>query len=129
MPPLVTMGAGLMCTFGAAPGVLTVLPTNKTMAGNMPAANIMDSIPMVNIPSFAMCISLANPVVAAATAAAMGVLVPSPCIPAVTAPWTPGSPTVLIGNLPSLNMTSQCMCMWGGVITITMPGQMTAMVP
>ncbi len=37
--------------------------------------------PFVSIMPFAMCTSPANPTVAAATAAAMGVLTPMPCIP------------------------------------------------
>ena len=129
MANLVVSGATLMCSFGAAPGTLTVLPVNRTMCSNMPAANIMDYVPMVNIMPFAMCMSPANPTVIAATAAALGVFTPMPCIPATTAPWTPGSPTVLIANMPALNNTSVCMCMWGGVITITVPGQVTTMVP
>jgi len=125
----VVSGAMTMCTFGLAPSTLNVLPTNMTMAGGPPAANIMDFIPMVNIMPFGMCISLANPAVAAATAAALGVLTPMPCIPVTTAPWTPGSPTVLLGNFPALNNTSICMCAWAGVISITFPGQVTVMEP
>lgn len=128
MPQLVTAGAMMMCSFGMAPSALNVLPTNRTMAG-APAATIMDNKPMVNIPPFAMCSSIANPTVASATAAAMGALTPMPCVPATTAPWVPGSPTVLIGNMPALNNTSKCMCMWGGVISITNPGQVTTSVP
>lgn len=127
MPQLVTAGAMMMCTFGMAPSSLVVLPTNKTMA-TTPAANIMDCIPMTNIPPFAMCMSIANPAVASATAAAWGVLTPMPCVP-ITAPWAPGSPVVLIGGMPALNNTSQCMCCWGGVISITYPGQVTTNVP
>jgi hypothetical protein len=125
MAQQVVAGAMMMCSFGAAPGSLIVLPTNKTMCGGPPAANIMDSKPMVNIPTFGMCMSIANPTVAAATAAAMGVLTPMPCIPVTAAPWAPGSPTVMIGNMPALNSTSKCMCSWGGVISITVPGQFT----
>ena len=121
--------AQLMCTFGAAPSVLTVTPMNRTMTGTQPAANIMDHVPMMNIMPFGMCMSLANPEVAAATAAALGVLTPQPCIPATSAPWVPGSPTVMIANQPALNNSSKCMCNWGGVISIVMPGQMTTMVP
>ena len=127
MAQLVTSGAVMMCSFGMAPSALNVLPVNKTLCG-APAANIMDNKPMVNIPPFAMCMSMANPTVASATAAAMGVLTPMPCVPCTAAPWTPGSPTVLLGNMPALNNTSTCMCNWGGVISITFPGQVTTMV-
>ena len=115
----------MMCSFGMAPSSLTVLPANKVMCGGPPAANIMDYKPMVNIMPFGMCMSLANPTVASATAAAMGVLTPMPCIPNTVAPWVPGSPTVMIANMPALNSTSKCMCAWGGVIQITVPGQFT----
>lgn len=129
MPMHVCNGATLMCSFGVAPSVLTVLPINRTLTSNMPAANIMDHIPMVNIMPFGMCITPSNPAVAAATAAAMGVLTPMPCVPVTPAPWVPGSPTVLLGNMPALNNTSTLMCTWGGVITVTVPGQFTEMIP
>jgi len=125
MAQQVVSGAILACTFGVAPSALNVLPTNKTLCGNLPAATIMDMNPLVNIPPFGMCMSPANPTVLAATAAAMGVLTPMPCIPAPVAPWAPGSPTVLIGKLPALNNTCTCNCIWGGVISITSPGQVT----
>ena len=124
----VCMGAMMQCSFGVAPSSLVVLPANCTLTGT-PAANIMDNKPMVNILPFGMCNSPANPTVAAATAAALGVLTPMPCIPATAAPWAPGAPTVLIGNMPALNDSSKLMCNWGGVIQITMPGQFTTMVP
>ena len=123
----VCAGAMMLCSFGVAPSSLVVLPVNRTMTG-APAANIMDNKPMVNIPPFGMCSSPANPMVAAATAAALGVLTPMPCIPVTAAPWAPGSPTVLIGNMPALNNSSKLMCNWGGVIQITVPGQFTTMV-
>ena len=125
----VCMGAMLQCSFGAAPSTLVVLPVNKVLTSNMPAANIMDHIPMLNILPFGVCSSLANPVVAAATAAALGVLTPMPCIPATPAPWIPGSPTVLLGNMPSLQDSSKLMCMWAGVIQVIVPGQFTEMIP
>ena len=122
MSQQVVSGACLMCPFGAAPGTLTVLPVNRVQATS-PAANIMDHVPMLNIGTFGMCSSPANPTVAAATAAKLGVFTPMPCTPATPAPWIPGSPTVLINNLPALNNTSTCQCLWGGVIQITSPGQ------
>ncbi len=124
----VCMGASLMCPFGMAPSVLSVLPVNRTMT-KTPLANIMDNKPFVNILPFGMCSSLANPTVASATAAALGVLTPMPCVPVTTAPWAPGSPTVLIGGQPALNNTSKLICAWGGVIQITNPGTMNIMVP
>ena len=129
MPLQVVNGAMLQCSFGMAPSSLVVLPVHKDMTGGVPAANIMDYVPMTNIMPFGMCQSIANPTVAAATAAALGVLTPMPCIPATSAPWTPGSPTVLIDGQPALNSTSMCMCNWAGVIQITNPGQTTTQIP
>lgn len=129
MPQQVCMGAMMTCSFGAAPSSLIVLPTNKTTTGYMPDANIMDNIPFVNIMPFAMCSSLANPTVAAATTAALGVLTPMPCIPVTVTPWTPGSATVMLANMPTLNNSCTLNCMWGGVITFSNPGQTTVMVP
>jgi hypothetical protein len=129
MPNQVCMGAMMMCTFGMAPSSLVVLPVNRVMTDEVPDANIMDHIPMVNIMPFGMCMSPSNPVVAAATAAALGVLTPMPCIPATTSPWVAGAPTVLLGNQPTLDNVSQLMCMWGGVITFTYPGEVTVEVP
>ena len=75
----VCMGAMLQCSFGAAPSSLMVLPVNGIVTSNMPAANIMDHKPLVNILPFGTCSSMANPVVAAATAAKFGVMTPMPC--------------------------------------------------
>lgn len=124
MPTAVCGGAMLMCSFGAAPSTLTVLPTNKVLSGP-PVATIMDNAPFVNIAPFGVCTSLANPTVAAATAAALGVLTPMPCVPNTVAPWVPGQPPCLVGSMPALTNMSKLMCMWGGVIQITVPGQFT----
>jgi hypothetical protein len=121
-------GAMMMCSFGMAPATLNVLPANKTIS-TMPIANIMDNKPMLNIMPFGMCSSMANPQVAAATAAALGVLTPMPCMPVTSAPWAPGSPTVLIANFPALNNSSKLMCNWGGVIQINNPGTTNIQVP
>ena len=125
----VCSGAALACSFGLAPSTLTVLPVNRVTTTSLPAANIMDHIPMANIAPFGMCTTPTNPTVAAATTAALGVLTPQPCIPVLPAPWAPGSPTVLIGNMPALDNTSMCQCIWGGVITVTSPGEMTVEIP
>ena len=129
MPLQVCMGAMMQCSFGVAPSSLVVLPTNRVMTNMVPDANIMDHIPMTNIMPFGMCTSPANPTVAAATAAALGVLTPMPCIPATPAPWVTGAPTVLLGNFPSLDNVSQLMCTWAGVITFVDAGEVTVEIP
>jgi hypothetical protein len=124
----VNMGSMLQCSFGAAPSSFVVLPANCVLTST-PDANIMDNKPLVNILPFGMCSSIANPTVASATAAALGVLTPMPCVPAIPAPWVPGAPTVLIANMPALDNNSKLMCMWGGVIQVANPSQTTVMIP
>ncbi|MEJ2407894.1 MAG: DUF4280 domain-containing protein [Novosphingobium sp.] len=127
--PAVTSGATLECTFGMAPSVFNVLPTNRVMACNLPAGTIMDNIPIVNVPPFAMCTSEVNPAVIAATAAALGTPTPAPCVPVLVAPWVPGTPTVTIANLPALDTNCKLMCAWAGEISVVEPAQMTVSVP
>lgn len=128
MPQQVCTSAMMMCTFGAAPSTFNATP-RPVVTSNMPAGVITDNVPMMNIPPFGVCSSLANPTVAAATAAAMGVLTPMPCVPVLPAPWVPGAPTVLVSNVPALNNTSKLMCAWAGVISISFPGQVTHQIP
>lgn len=94
---------------------LTVLPTSGAMVGMQPPASIMDNVPMVNIMPFGTCKVL--------TAAASGV--PTPCVPATVAPWTPGSSTVMVGNKPALHDGCKLTCTIGGMISISNPGQQT----
>ncbi|MHA7630306.1 DUF4280 domain-containing protein [Corallococcus sp. M7] len=123
----VVSGAMLQCTFGMAPSTLSVLPVNQVNS-TAPAATIMDTVPGLNVPPFGMCQSIANPTVAAATAAAMGALTPMPCLPVIPAPWAPGSPTVMIKGKPALTDTCMCNCAYGGVIKINVPAQMKTQV-
>ena len=125
----VAMGAVLMCSMGVAPSTLVVLPTKMVNAEQKPLATIMDHMPFVNILPFGVCMSIANPITAAQTAAALGVLTPGTCTPVTPAPWVPGSPTVMIGNLPALNATSQCNCIYGGVIKVQFAGTTTETIP
>jgi hypothetical protein len=123
MPQQVCNGATLKCTMGVAPSSLVVLPLNRVETASQPDANIMDNKPLVNIMPFGMCISLANPEVATATAAALGVLTPMPCIPVTPSPWTPGAATVLLAGAPTLDSESTLMCTWAGVIQVVAPGE------
>lgn len=119
--PAAAATAMIQCSFGVAPTTLAVLPTSRVLIEGKPAATITDSAPLVNIPSFGMCSSLANPTVASATAAALGVLTPMPCVPATT-PWVGGAATTTIGGRPALTAGATAMCAYGGVIQILNPG-------
>ena len=123
MAKQVNNGSVLKCTFGAAPSTLMVTPEKRVNALNQPAATIMDHVPIKNIMPFGMCSAPTNPAVIAASGS------PVPCIPATIAPWVPGAPTVMIGNLPALNDSSQCMCTWAGVITVQQSMAQTVNVP
>jgi hypothetical protein len=129
MPFQVVNGARLTCACGTSPSSLTVLPLKFVQASHQPKASIQDFAPMVNIMPFGACNTPSNPQVAAATSAAMGVLTPQPCIPATVSPWTPGAMTVQVAHQVALDNTCTCNCMWGGVITITDPGQQTDEIP
>ena len=124
--PAATATAMLQCPFGLAPATLTVLPATVTIEGK-PAARISDMAPLVNIPTFGMCTSLANPQVAAATSAALCVLTPMPCIPQTVGPWAGGATTTMIESMPGLTAGATCQCAWGGVIMLTFPGAVRTM--
>ena len=128
MPNQVCTGAMMNCSFGAAPSTFNATP-RPVQTSSMIAGVITDNIPMMNIPPFGVCTSLANPQVAAATAAALGVLTPMPCVPVLPGPWVPGAPTVLITNIPALDDTCKLMCAWAGVISIAFAGQVTHQIP
>lgn len=123
--PAVVDGAMTACSFGAAPATLGVLPAKRVWVSGRPAATVQDHAAFVNIRSFGLCSSLANPAVAAATAAALGVLTPMPCSPVTPTPWLPGVPTTRLGGSPALSPTSTCRCAYGGVVTIALAGQRT----
>ncbi|TWC06642.1 MULTISPECIES: DUF4280 domain-containing protein [unclassified Pseudomonas] len=128
MPNQVVMGAVLSCSFGAAPAKLMVLPSNRYCVEGQFAANIIDHKSMVNIASFGVCTSMANPQVSAATSAAMGVLTPMPCVPMTTAPWTPGAARGQITGQPALHSKCTCLCQWAGVIKVDQPGTTRTMI-
>lgn len=116
-------GAQMVCTMGTSSAVLVVLPERRILLDGQPQANIMDYKSMTNIPSFGLCTSLANPVVAAATAANLGRLQPMPCVPNTTSPWQKGHEKLLLKNFPALCMDDKLSCTWAGTISITDCGQ------
>lgn len=125
----VTMTAVCTCSFGAAPCTVLVTSQQTVMMNKMPAATIMDFAPGSNLPTFGMCSNPANPAVASATAAALGVLTPMPCMPVTVAPWAPGCTKVMVCGKPLLNNSSKLNCMYGGVIQVSVTPAMTIKTP
>lgn len=121
----VVMGATLQCTMGLAPGQLLVTSQQKVLIGGIPAATIQDFAPMSNVTPCGNCTSLANPTVASATAAALGVLTPMPCVPAPAGPWM-GPVEALIGGIPGLSNDCKLVCAYGGNISILNANQTKA---
>ncbi len=122
MPKLVVNGATLSCDQGVAPASLSVLPVVQADADAQPMATVNDFKPMVNIAPFGMCRTQANPQVAAASAAANGVLTPQPCIPVTTSPWSPGAGISKLHEVKLLTDDSTCKCAWTGTIKIDAAG-------
>ncbi|SEE65897.1 protein of unknown function [Ruania alba] len=121
--PATTTTATMTCTFGAAPSTMNATSAPTVLIEGNPAATIRDTIPIMNIPPFGMCTSLANPAVAAATTAALGVLTPAPCVPVMATPaWQNGATRTLIGGTPGLTQGAMCTCAYGGVIQIVNAG-------
>lgn len=125
MSKLVVNGATLRCNQGTMTSSLSVLPTVNADNNDKPIATVMDFKPNVNVPPFGMCMTQANPQVASATAAAQGVLTPMPCLPVITAPWSPGSAVAMIRQQKALTEGSTCSCTWTGVIEIADTGTQT----
>lgn len=120
MNPIVIQGTLLKCSFGNLPTPIMVLPDKKVNA-TLPVAVKSDHIPFVNILPFGMCNNPVNPVVAAATAAAFGVLTPMPCIPCTVGDWEGGNRKVLIGGQEAIHMGCSLKCLYGGEIKVVAP--------
>ena len=117
------MGAKLECDKGTAPSKLVVLPGRRMQVNGKFRANIMDCVPMTNVMPFGMCKSMTNPAVAAATAAANGVLTPQPCTPSCSI-WLGGKTLVMVDNKPSLQKGDNAVCPLGaGMIEVKDSGQ------
>ncbi|MEG0779415.1 MAG: DUF4280 domain-containing protein [Oscillospiraceae bacterium] len=116
----VVAGATILCSNGMAPGQL--LAVSAITIGGAPALTIQDVTPISNICPCGLCNSLANPTVASATAAALGVLTPMPCIPAPVGSWVCAG-TPLLGGTPGLSTDGTLLCAYGGSIKILDSGQ------
>jgi len=122
----VCSGAKLKCSMGSQSSSLSVMhPIKPARVEGNPIAAMLDHKPFLNVKPFGQCKSLANPIVAAATAASNGKLQPMPCVPNTTLPWIGVKMSVRIKGNPALLDTSKLTCMWAGMIEITNPGQKT----
>ena len=126
MKPVIVQGTLLKCGFGNVPTPIMVLPDKKVNA-MLPVAVKTDHIPFLNILPFGMCSNPANPMVAAATAAALGVLTPMPCIPCTAEDWTGSCSKVKVRGQEALNMDSKLSCLFGGSIQAAAPEQPTVL--
>ena len=122
MKPIIIQGTLLKCSFGNVPTPIMVLP-DKKVNSMLPVAVKTDHVPFLNILPFGMCSNPANPMVAAATAAAMGVLTPMPCIPCTVQDWTGFCGKVKIQGKEVINMDSRLQCLYGGSVQAAVPMQ------
>jgi len=111
-------GAQLTCNMGDCPSNLYVPPRRSWLIDGKNIANIMDHKSMFNIKPFGLCHSLANPTVAAATAANWGILRPMPCIPNTITPWINAKHNIKDFGFPTLMKYSKLMCVWAGTIEV-----------
>lgn len=118
----VVQGARLKCSCGDQESGLQVTDHRVSICGK-PQANVDDFKPHINIAPFGMCQSLANPTVAAATAANKGRLKKMPCVPNTVTPWISSKTDVLIAERPALLSSSLLHCCWNGTISISDDGQ------
>ena len=129
MGVLAVTGAKCICSFGSSPCTLAVTSQLTCMADGKPIATIQDMQPGANLATFGMCSSLANPAVASATAAALGVLTPQPCTMVPAGTWTPTNPKVMAKGIPCLTNEATLVCGLGaGSIRILDPGQTKTLV-
>lgn len=124
MSQLVNIGSQCMCTMGTAPSGIRATTQQMVSGGGQTFVTVADASP-ANIGPFGMCTSLANPAVASATAAALGVLTPQPCTPTPAGTWMPVNPAVTVGGSPCLTMDCKLQCSFAGTISIVSPGQFT----
>jgi hypothetical protein len=109
--PTINNGQVVHCSMG---GQLTLILTDPREP-----ATAIDCQPGNLVPA-GMCRSPQNPQVAAATAAALGSLMPQPCNPMICGLWRGVSINAQSGVPPwgLLMPGSQAQCTWGGVITV-----------
>ncbi len=110
-------GTMLKCEMGLIPSPLNILPSNRVFASMMPVATMVNNTPVMNIATFGMCKSPANPQVVAIIASSLGSVTQAPCIPLTMTPWISQTMSSLSGSVPILTESDKIMCVWGGMIS------------
>jgi Domain of unknown function (DUF4280) len=113
VPNIVCTGATLQCSFGTTPA--TFAASGIQVETGSPVGVVTDVTP-ANVPPFGLCTTPSNPQVASAHT-------PQPCVPVLTSPWSPGSARVMVNGVNALDHSCQCLCAWGGVVTVSDAGQ------
>lgn len=114
MGNLICSNALMSCSFGMIPSAFQATNCMQVMASGI-VGNVMDATP-ANLMNFGMCMSMANPMVASATAIALGVLTPQPCLPVPMGLWITPKMNILIKNAPALSSDAKLFCAYGGII-------------
>lgn len=129
MPQQTAGTAVIMCTFSmGTPSVFNATP-RPVLTQQLINGVITDVAPGMNITPFPICNTPSNPAVAAATAAALGVLTPAPCTYVPAGTWFPGATNIITTGIPALDNNCKLMCAWGGMISINFPAQVTHQIP
>ncbi len=119
MPIVVVNQSPIRCSMAVpgSTGVLVVQSQMKRRVGGQAAATVADSTPTQVI--CGVCNSASAPPVQAATAAALGVHTPAPCMPNTTQSWKNQSPvSVKFSGKEALMTGATLTCSYGGTITI-----------
>jgi hypothetical protein len=94
---------------GATPTPIIVTSNQTEFCCGQLSATIMDHFPIVNITPFGACKASKKA-----------------CNPVTPMPWTPGSSTNDIQNLPNLRDCDMLVCTVGGMISVQFGGQTQA---
>lgn len=121
----VIMGSPCKCIFGTVPAPIGAISQKSTLVMSTPCSTVRDTAFM----TFGMCSCPNNPAVIAATAAALGVFTPAPCVPVTPGPWVTGALTVMIEGINVLDNNGVLTCAYGGVITVVQTPAVTVEVP
>jgi len=108
---IISAGNLCKCSFGTIP--IPLASTNVSVqVENTPVLTPTDTSSIV---SFGLCNTPSNP----AVQVIFGAPVPAPCVANIITPWSNPKMNVLACGKRVCTDKSTCMCMYGGVITIT----------